>query len=206
MDTSQQLYKQYFVDNHSERLGLFRVIKEKLDVTSAIYPGSFIHITPSLIFSRTAYIDNDRRVQAFFDDPKVLEWVGVHKEYPEEPVIQAFQQDYCKKLPQDIGEFDLLISQYAGFVSQDCKKYLKPGGILLANNSHADAGLAFLDPDYELIAAVNHSNAKWSIARSNLADYFIPKKGPHPSKSTLLETMRGTGYKKTAANYIFKKT
>jgi hypothetical protein len=83
---------------------------------------------------------------------------------------------------------------------------LKSGGILLVNNSHADAGLAFLDPDYELIAVVNNNNSKWTIKENDLNEYFIPKKGLHPPKSTLLETMRGVGYKKTASNYIFRKT
>lgn len=205
MNKNLQLYEKYFVNNQSERPGLFRAIKEKYNCSSVIYPGSYIHITPSLIFSYTVYIDSDKRVQKFFDDPDVLEWVKSNKEYDKEPNIQAFQQDYSKKLSTNIGEFDLLISQYAGFVSQDCKKYLKSGGILLANNSHADAGLAFLDPDYELIAVMNNSNGKWTTKETDLHDYFIPKKGPHPPKSVLLKTMRGVGYKKTASNYLFKK-
>ena len=205
MNKNLMLYKKYFVENESERPELFRVIKEKYGCTSAIYPGSFIHITPSLIFPHTVYVDSDRRVQKFFDDPEVIRWVRVKKEYADKPEIKAFQQNYTKKLPDAVGEFDLLISQYAGFVSQDCKQYLKPDGILLVNNSHADAGLAFLDPDYELAAVANHNNGKWTIKENDLQDYFIPKKGLHPQKQTLLETMRGVAYKKTASNYIFKK-
>lgn len=205
MRRNLDLYEEYFIKNQSERPGLFRAIKEKYGCSSAIYPGSFVHITPSLIFPHTVYIDSDKRVQKFFDDPEILEWVISNKEYDDEPNIQAFQQNYSKKLPTNIGELELLISQYAGFVSQDCKKYLKSGGILLVNNSHADAGLAFLDPDYELIAVVNHYNGKWAIKETDLNEYFIPKKGIHPPKTILLDTMRGVGYKKTASNYIFRK-
>jgi hypothetical protein len=203
VNNNLELYEKYFIQNQSERPGLFRAIKEKYSCTSAIYPGSFIHITPSLVFTHTVYIDNDRRVQKFFNDPEVLKWVKSNKEYDAKSIIQGFQQNYSKKLPIDIGKFDLLISQYAGFVSQDCKKYLKYGGILLVNNSHADAGLAFLDPEYELIAVMNHNNDQWTIKETDLNEYFIPKKGPHPPKSTLQKTMRGVGYKKTASNYIF---
>lgn len=205
MNKNLQLYEKYFVHNQSERPGLFRAINEIYSCTSAIYPGSFVHVTPSLIFPKTVYIDNDRRIHSFFSDPEIISWVKSNKEYTQEPIIQAFQQDYSKKLPVDIGEFDLLISQYAGFVSQDCKKYLKNNGLLLVNNSHADAGLAFLDSDYELIAVVNNVTGKWTIKETDLQEYFIPRRGPHPPKISLLKTMRGIGYKKTASNYIFKK-
>lgn len=205
MNKNLQLYEKYFVQNQSERPGLFRVIKDKYGCTSAVYPGSFVHITPSLIFPTTAYIDSDRRIQRFFNDPEVLKWVESNKEYRTESIVLGFQQNYTKNLPDDIGKFDLLISQYAGFVSQDCKKYLNKNGILLVNNSHADAGLAFLDSDYELVAVINNNRGKWSINETGLDEYFIPKKEPHPSKESLLKTMRGIGYKKTASNYVFRK-
>ncbi|NCU37820.1 hypothetical protein EOL96_02040 [Candidatus Saccharibacteria bacterium] len=205
MNKNMPLYRKYYVDKQSENLELFRLLKERFGLESAIYPGCFVHITPSLIFSKTAYIDSDKRVETFFKDSEVLDWVDTNKEYSDKAQIIAFQQDYSKKTPSEIGHYDLLISQYAGFVSQDCKHYLKSGGLLLANNSHADAGLAFLDTDYELIAVMNRNNGKWSFNEDDLAEYFIPKKGNHPPKSELLSTMRGIGYKKTAPNYIFKK-
>lgn len=206
MSTNLQLYKKYYVEKQSENIQLFRLLKHHYGLKSAIYPGSFIHITPSLVFPKTAYIDNDRRVNKFFNDPKVLEWIELHKEYKDKSQIIAFQQNYSTKTPYNIGEYDLLISQYAGFVSQKCKDYLISGGLLLVNNSHADAGLAFLDSDYELIAAVNQIKGKWSLKESELDDYFIPKKGAHPPKTELISTMRGIGYKKTSRNYLFRKT
>ena len=57
--------------------------------------------------------------------------------------------------------FDLLISQYAGFVSQHCKKYLKIGGILLVNNSHGDASMAKLDDDYKFVGG--DQSSQWTI-------------------------------------------
>ena len=39
------------------------------------------------------------------------------------------------------GRVDVLLSQYAGFISEPCKGYLRAGGVLVANNSHGDARL-----------------------------------------------------------------
>lgn len=200
-----ELYKKYYIDTQSENLELFELLKEHFGTTSAIYPGSFVHITPSLVFQKTAYIDNDGHIERFFNDPVVLEWVDSKKEYQGKPTIAAFQQDYSKKVPADLGQYELLISQYAGFVSLECKQYLKSGGLLLVNNSHADAGLAFLDSDYELIAVANYRKVRWTLGTAKLHEYFVPKKDAHPPKSLLLRTMRGIGYQKTAANYIFRK-
>lgn len=205
MNKNLQLYKKYYTDKNSDNLELFMQLKDKFGINSAIYPGSFIHVTPSLVFPVTVFIDNDRRVKSFFNDPEVLDFIEKYKIYTQKPKIIAFQQNYSKKTPEELGQYDLLISQYAGFVSQECKQYLKSGGFLLVNNSHADAGLAFLDNDYEIFATLNHNNGKWSISRTQLSEYFIPKKGRHPSKADLIHTMRGVGYKKTATNYLFKK-
>jgi hypothetical protein len=39
-------------------------------------------------------------------------------------------------------------------VSESCKKYLRKGAVLVANNSYGDASLASIDKDYRLIAAI----------------------------------------------------
>ena len=55
----------------------------------------------------------------------------------------------------DDGSVELVISQYAGFVSENCKRYLPRGGYLIANNSHGDAGLASCDREFKFVAVVN---------------------------------------------------
>lgn len=47
------------------------------------------------------------------------------KEYSETPTYKYVQGDYTKELPLKTGGFDLMISQYAGFISRACYKYLK---------------------------------------------------------------------------------
>lgn len=200
-----ELYNKYFVQSNREMLGLFQLLKEKFNITSVVYPGSFVHISPAFIFPITAFIDNDRRIEKFFADEEVLAMVEKRKQYKEISDIQAFQQNYEKSTSLEEKSFDLMISQYAGFISQSCKKYLKVGGILLVNNSHADAGLAYLENDYEFIGVANHTKNKWRISEKNLDQYFIPKKGAHPPKKKILATMTGIGYTKTAGSYIFKR-
>jgi hypothetical protein len=82
---------------------------------------------------------------------------------------------------------------------------LKPGGTLLVNNSHADAGLASLDPDYELVAAVHRREGKYRLSTESLAEYFIPKKDIRVTRELLLERGKGVGYTKTAPLYLFQK-
>ncbi len=102
-------------------------------------------------------------------------------------------------------QFDLLISQYAGFISDTCKEYLKIGGFLLVNNSHGDAGLASIDEDYQLISTVHKAKGKYRISHTSLEKYFIPKRKIVVTKELLYKTGKGVGYTKTAPLYIFQR-
>ncbi|MFX1380276.1 MAG: hypothetical protein ACFFA4_14405, partial [Promethearchaeota archaeon] len=93
-----------------------------------------------------------------------------------------------------------------GFVSQGCKKYLKKEGLLLANNTHGDASMAYLDNDYEFIAAIYRSNRQYRLTYKNLEKYFIPKNQElKVNEEYLKEKRRGIGYTKTANAYLFRK-
>jgi len=205
MNKNIELYNKYFGDTGFERLHLFEVLRDTYSLKSAIYPGSFVHITPAFVFPKTAFIDNDRRVEKFFNDAEVAAMVSKRKQYEQQPEIFASQQGYEDDLPLEDESYDLLISQYAGFVSQAGKLYLKIGGVLVANNSHSDAAMAHIDPDYELIAVASHTDDVWRISNKDLSEYFLPKKGAHPTKAEMQESMKGIGYTKTAVNYIFRR-
>ncbi|WP_445475441.1 hypothetical protein ACT9XH_01460 [Methanococcoides methylutens] len=202
----QELYKQSYVDNNFERADLFKSLKKRFSINSALYPGSFVHITPSFFFPEVVYVDSDPRAKKFFEQTgPVADLVSKKKTYDTDAVFRIISSDYSK--PLDIAEntFDLLISQYAGFVSQACKRYLRTGGILLANNSHGDAGMAFLDHDYEFIAVVYVKGGSYHITDRNLGSYFIPKKKIQVTKEYLEEIGKGIGYTKTANSYIFRR-
>lgn len=185
---------------------MFEILADLFKIQSVLYMGSFVHISPALVISNCVFVDNDRRVAKFFEDEEVAEFVNKNKKYKEDASFQAFQQNYEKPLPLKNNSFDLLISQYAGIISETGKKYLKKDGILLVNSSHGDAAVAHLDEDFELIGVMNGSGESWRFSDSNLEHYFIPKsKKPHPTKEEIKKSGRGVGYTKSATNYVFKK-
>jgi len=135
------LYREYYQDNNNENLHQFIILAEKFSVKRALYPGSFVHITPSLVFTAVTYVDNDKRAKYFFGDPEVRDFVEKHKLYRGESSINFLAEDYQKASIDSEEGFDLLISQYAGFVSKYCTKYLTLDGLLLVTRiSHIKLG------------------------------------------------------------------
>lgn len=199
------LYKEYFIDRDFERLDLFETLQEKYQTNSAIYPGSFVHVTPSFVYPVTTYIDSDKKAKKFFNHSKFLEFIAARKQYTKEALVTFYPNDYRKSIDERNEKYDLLISQYAGFVSMYCKKYLKYGGILLANNSHGDAGMASIDEDFELVAVIKKSGGKHRWSDKKLDEYFVPKKEIEITTEYLEKIGKGIGYKKTASSYLFRR-
>ncbi len=199
------LYQQHFVGKSDERLELFVLLADHFALRSALYPGSFTHLTPSFVFPIACFVDTDRRAARFFQDPSVLNFVKQRRRYDEEPVVRFHHSDYSQGFDEDDGSFDLLISQYAGFVSQECKRYLRFNGYLLANNSHGDAGMASIDPDYQLVAIINRRGERYRLSEKDLGSYFVPKKEIDITREYLERTKRGVGYKKTSFSYVFQR-
>jgi hypothetical protein len=200
------LYNKYFIDRDHERLDLFQRLYQQYHIQSALYPGSFVHITPAFVFPTTAYVDNDKQAIKFFAQSDLMPYIQSRKSYPQPPTVTFYPQDYRTPLPEPDQQYDLLISQYAGFISQHGKRYLKLNGRLLANNSHGDASMAFLDPDYTLTAVIHRRNGRYSLSTNNLDSYFIPKKPIEITKAYLEERQKGIAYAKTAASYLFQRT
>jgi len=199
------LYQEHFVDKEFERLDLFLLLREKYGIKSAIYPGSFAHVTPSFVFPITTYIEMDKRAERFFAWSGLEEFVASRKKYSEDAKIAFHAQDYRKEIVGEDERYDLLISQYAGFVSKYCKRYLKMGGILLVNNSHGDASMASIDDDFNLVAVVLKSGANYRVSVQNLAEYFVPKKDVDITEEYLEQIQKGIGYKKSASSYLFQR-
>jgi len=200
-----QTYEEYYVNRDYEQLDLFRLIRGAYEITRVVYPGSYVHISPSFIFPDVVYIDSDRNARKFFKESKLIEFVRERREYTEDPKISFHGIDYRVLLDELRHQFDLLISQYAGFISDTCKEYLRIGGFLLANNSHGDAGLASIDSDYALVATVHKARGKYRISYTALEEYFIPKGKTVVTRELLYETGKGVGYTRTAPLYIFQR-
>lgn len=129
---------------------------------------------------------------------KIEKYVNENKKYIENPTIKFIDGDYRNNY--NINVVDLTISQYAGFVGQYTKKYLKKGGILLCNDSHGDATLAKYDSDFELVGVVDKNG---NISEDNLEEYFKSKKNINLHE--VEKKMKGPKYLIEGENYIFKK-
>jgi hypothetical protein len=55
------LYKKYHIEKNDERFGMFLLLAKKFNIESALYPGCFVHITPSFVFPKVVYIDINKQ-------------------------------------------------------------------------------------------------------------------------------------------------
>ncbi|NJC95841.1 MAG: hypothetical protein C3F07_14910 [Anaerolineales bacterium] len=199
------LYRRYFEERQFERLDLFKTIADEFKVKRVLYPGSFVHVTPSFVFPSVVYIDNDKQANKFFKSPEIHQLIEDRKVYPQDASFMFHFADYGDGFDEKEKSFDLLISQYAGFVGQYCKPFLKKGGLLLANNSHGDAGVAAMDKDYQLAAVFSLRSGKYKMSKSNLDDYFVPKSSIKLTKEYLMQLQKGIGYTKSSSAYLFRR-
>ncbi len=189
-----------YISKTGNRKALYRLVAKKYNIKRALYPGSHIDISPSLVIPDVTYIDNFKGAIRFFKKMSEIEnYVNKNKNYQEKCKIEFWGTDYNDEL--NLGKKDMIISQYAGFAGQATKRYLKKGGILLCNDSHGDATLAYLDGDFELVGVINQRN---TLSTKQLDKYFVLKKDSQIDEEEVRSTMKGPKYKVQAANYIFK--
>ena len=202
-----KLHNKYYKDRGDERLGLFELVAQRFNIQRALYAGSYVHVAPSFFIPEVVYVDSDKKAKkAFLEMPAIVDFIRERKEYESDPKIIFHGLSYTSDFGEAEQSVDLLISQYAGFISQHCKKYLKIGGILLVNNSHGDASMAKLDDDYKFVGAINHRNGRYRLIDENLESYFVPKKKDlEITKEFLEKHQRGIGYVKTGSVYLFER-
>ncbi len=179
---------------------------------TVLYPGSFIDIGPSIWFDDVTYVDTHSRATRFFaqhrDVVRLIDAKRARAGAPSAraPEVRFHRRDYRGRLPVDDRSVDLLVSLYAGFVSEHCTRYLRPGGILLANNSHGDASLASLDPCYALLGVITVRGGRYRARTESLDDYLVPKRGVPPTDDDLHRSNRGIAYTKTPFAYLFRRS
>ena len=193
-------------DQHEgDRWRLFTAVAEALDVDTVFYPGSYVDIAPSFVFGSVTYLDTDKRAPRFFADTDgVLEIIAQHHG-PPEPDVTFIHADYTATLDLPDDHFDLLVSLYAGFISEHCTQHLKIGGTLLVNPSHGDAAMASIDPRYQLAGVIKSSSGNYRVDTNDLDTYLIPKKPLPITAETLHQSFRGIGYTKSPFAYLFTR-
>ena len=160
-------------------LRVFRQIRDEFGCRRALYPGSYLHITPSLVFPSVCYVDSLKGIGRALADPELLAYIDARKSYTEEAEVRCYEQDYEGFDAVPPASFDLLISLNAGFVSQAAKEFLAPGGLLLANDEHYDARRAFTDPDYRLVGAFEKDTLRLARSEEELSACFRLKDGDY---------------------------
>ncbi len=206
----ERTYARFDRHHPDDRIRLFAAVADHLGAQRVIYPGSYVDIAPSVHHPDVIYIDLDRRAARFFaqiDDVAAL--IEGKRRAAVETVAGAarftfHQLDYRHQLPLPPGSFDLLISMYAGFVSEYCTEHLRPGGHLLVNPSHGDASMAAIDPRYQLAAVFERQPDRYRVRTDDLDRYLVPKRGTPATGSELHQRGRGIAYTRSPYAYLFR--
>lgn len=188
-----------------DRFRLFRAVGEFIAPEKVLYAGSYVDVAPSFVFSDVTYVDMDRRAARFFkDEESVREIIEAQGSAPENGRFHFIHSDYSElELPE--RSFDLLISLFAGFISEHCTRFLRAGGHLLVNPSHGDAALASIDERYGLAGVIHSRSGGYRVSRENLGDHLRPKKPVDVTREMLFSTNRGVAYTRPAFAYVFKR-
>jgi hypothetical protein len=193
-------------DRHKgDRKRLFNTVRNTVDGDTVLYPGSFVDIAPSFVFSSVTYVDMDRRTPGFFADRDAIAEIVANQSGPPTATVQFIHGDYREDLGLAAESFDLLVSLYAGFVSEHCTGYLRVGGTLLAAPSHGDVAMASIDRRYQLIGVVESRSGTYRIRTGNLDTYLVPKSAIDITRPMLLERGRGISYTRSPFAYLFQR-
>ena len=189
-----------------DRRPLFSAVADAVEAVTVLYPGSYVDLTPSFVWPSVTYVDVDRRANRFFGDTDgVRELVDENNADASGHTVRFIHTDYQQRLDLRDGSFDLLISLYAGFVSEHCTRFLRVGGYLLVNPSHGDAAMASIDTRYRLSAVVGASGDGYGVTTAGLDTYLVGKRDVEVNVEQLHRTGRGIDYTRSAFAYLFQR-
>jgi hypothetical protein len=188
-----------------DRRRLFVTVRDHIGDGSVLYPGSYVDLAASMAFSSVTYVDVDDRAAAFFRDTDgVAELVRAEGGDPGAEVT-FIHADYTSDLGLPAESFDLLVSLYAGFVSEACTKHLRVGGTLLVAPSHGDVAMAALDSRYALSGVVVARNGEYRVRVEDLDTHLIPAEPLAISVEYLHGWGRGIRYTRSPFAYLFTR-
>ncbi len=193
-------------DQHQgDRFRLFSAVAAAVDAKTVFYPGCYVDIAPSFVFGSVTYLDLDKRTPKFFADVDGVAEIIANHDGPDVHEVKFIHGDYAAGVDLPDEHFDLLVSLYAGFISEHCGRHLKVGGVLLVNPSHGDAAMASIDPRFELSGVVKSSQGGYGMSVKDLDTYLVPKKPQEITVDSLHKWGRGIGYTKSPFAYLFTR-
>jgi len=187
-----------------------RFIKNKYKVKRVLYAGSWIHLTPSLVFPYVVYVDSFAEMKSMFTNSELIEYIDSHSETTGKPIIRFHQTDYRNGIKEEKESFDLLVSLSGGFASQYCKIYLRRNGLLFVNNEHYDASMAYVDSSFLLIGVFTHSG-RLIEEKERMQEFFLTKRNQRITVEMVRENSEKPPskakykLKKKAPFYLFQK-
>ncbi len=194
-------------DSIGDRSEMFAAVAGACSIERALYPGSYVDLSPSTAIPTVTYVDTDARAARYFADPeRVRAELAGHSRPVAAIQVTFLATDYTRPLEVADGSMDLLISLFAGPVWDHCRRYLRPGGWLLANTSHGDASLAALDPSLRLVGVAHHRDGSYRLTTDRLEDYLVPKRPETADPERIRRAGRGIAYTRSAFAYLFEAT
>ena len=189
----------------------FQMVNSKFSPIKVLYPGSWIHLTPSLVFPHVVYVDSFSKMEKAFNDSDLLQYIKGHSRHQDKLRIEFHKADYRNNFGEELTSFDLLISLSSGLISQACGSYLKKGGVLFVNNEHYDASMAYVDPKFKL-AGIFKTAEHYIETEEDIHSHFITTKGNPITPDMVKENLKKSPskarhkLKKKALFYIFQRT
>ena len=205
-DRNIERYKRFYIDMNFERAELFEALKKEYGCNTVLYPGCSIHITPSFYFQHVVYVDISEEAKKFFDDIHgILDYINSNKTYKQSAYVQFIHGDYTKPIPIREGNYDLLIALYAGEITHFCKKYVKPGGIILTNNHQNDAEEFLKDSSINLDSLIYRRGKKYVIEKDINEDFKDIIRRYDKKKKDMRNTNKGVEYVDNQCYFVLKK-
>lgn len=193
-------------DRHQgDRKRLFTAVRGAVGGETVLYPGSFVDVAPSFVYPAVTYVDSDSRTPGFFADRDGVHEIIISEGGLRTAAVDFVHGDYQRDLGIAERSFDLLVSLYAGFVSEFCTDYLRVGGFLLVAPSHGDVAMASIDHRYELVGVVASRSGNYRIRTNNLDTYMVPRSPIEVSPAMLHDRGRGIAYTKSPFAYLFRR-
>ena len=189
-----------------DRSEMFGALAVAWAPASALYPGCYLDLSPSTAIPAVTYVDTDRRAARYFGShDRVTAELRGRTRAGIDPHIEFFHNDYTTAFGLAEAAFDLLISLYTGPLWDHCRKYLKPGGLFLANASHGDASIAALDAHLTLVAVAHEPAAdRYHFVTDELDSYLQPKVPAAADPDAIRRSGRGITYTRSAFAYLFQ--
>ena len=188
-----------------DRSSLFGALADMVAIERALYPGSYVDLSPSTAVGSVTYVDTDARAARFFADDDLVQAELAGRTCPGAGrEVRFIRADYTQRLDLPADSMDLLVSLFAGPVWESTGRHLRQGGWLLANTSHGDASLAALDPALRLTAVAVHRDDRYRFVTEGLEEYLVPKRPEAADADRIRMSGRGIAYTRSAFAYLFQ--